>query len=962
MEHNHAKPQDCGEDQYKEKCDCNCKCSCHHEQEDGEKLPRLSLKDIAPRLPSHMVDEYKQEQLLMLHPSKTCGPHVVEFSPWSAFPGSLVVIIGHGFAPRRGLNTVSIGGREALVVTAERHRLVVISDFKTRDGPVCVSTRCGKSTGLRDFKVLSWPAPYPALETDGPPHSFKGAGNATWTELRPKLSSNQHRLQAIPVSGIRALSVPRSGTAKVLTVCCYPSDLAPANTATAKANIVKNCAAMTKYYSQASYGKLNVAVDVTDFFAMIDNLAWYYRASSTTDPGYPNFKAEVMPQIYAESANYAKGQGYNLDNYDILMTIVHMGTFVRAWGGGSIGPSIKYFRTATTTQPAVSINVEITGTLGTITLGDDADWGRYAHEFGHNIVPPPGVLRQDIYASDTTTGADFTAQEFDLMGDHDSHPLFSGYNIEGLGWFDSQNVLALTWSRTPFSREVEIVAHGLTQNTNSSRVHLIRIQVSSGLEYYIEVRQKPGTTGQVFDSSIPVPAGKDGGVLVTRSITGTVNNNEEIRLTTLLQASQTTLTAGQVAVDPLRTILITVVDDNIQATPRICKVKIEWAQPATGTPGGTFDLWLEPWGPSYTTPDIWIDRNPFGVYDRQDASGAPINGGDAPRLGEINKLNARIRNTGTSDANNVVTSFYVNSPPGIGDSGNWTPLKTVTIQTTTAGSNYVAEAEWDPLLGEHTCLKVAIVPQTGEVSISNNRAQENVFTFQPASHSVPEPVELPVTVRNPLDRRTLVWLSIDGVPEGYYVYFPRQYLYLEPHGERNLELLVIPLCKVRDLKFKVANVRVSGYLPWQYVDKMPSNGLPPASVARHIGGIQAIVAPKVGSQIRLQDNPDSNTRNVIVNGNVTPATNAQAVRVDMIWEFGQVDTQSVMTDKDGSFTATFSLFKRGGTSIAATSTAGCTVNLAFQAHIINAAVLAPNDSNIVHYIARLGPDDPEVPR
>lgn len=64
---------------------------------------------------------------------------------------------------------------------------------------------------------------------------------------------------------------------------------------------------------------------------------------------------------------------------------------------------------------------------------------------------------------------------------------------------------------------------------------------------------------------------------------------------------------------------------------------------------------------------------------------------------------------------------------------------------------------------------------------------------------MPEPVELPVTVRNPLDRHTLVWISIGGVPEGYYVYFPRQYLYLEVHAERNLELLVITLCEVRDL-------------------------------------------------------------------------------------------------------------------------------------------------------------------
>ena len=196
MDHAHAETQHCGEDRSEETCDCGC--PCHHGSKDGEKLPRPSLKDISPRLPVYMVDEYEQEQLLALHPSKDCGPHVVEFSPWSAFPGSLIVIMGHGFAPRRELNTVSIGGSEALVVTAERHRLVVISDFKTRDGLVSVSTRCGKSTGPRDFKVLSWPAPYPAPESDGPPYSFRGAGNGTWIELRPKMSNIRQRLQNVP--------------------------------------------------------------------------------------------------------------------------------------------------------------------------------------------------------------------------------------------------------------------------------------------------------------------------------------------------------------------------------------------------------------------------------------------------------------------------------------------------------------------------------------------------------------------------------------------------------------------------------------------------------------------------------------------------------------------------------------------------------------------------------------------
>ncbi len=99
-------------------------------------------------------------------------------------------------------------------------------------------------------------------------------------------------------------------------------------------------------------------------------------------------------------------------------------------------------------------------------------------------------------------------------------------------------------------------------------------------------------------------------------------------------------------------------------------------------------------------------------------------------------------------------------------------------------------------------------------------------------------------------------------------------MYLEPHAERNLELLVVPPCEVRDPNFKPANARVSGYLPWQYVNVVPSNDLPPAAYAHYIGGIKVIVTPYLGSQIRFQENPDGTTSSVIVGGIVAPATNA----------------------------------------------------------------------------------------
>jgi hypothetical protein len=70
--------------------------------------------------------------------------------------------------------------------------------------------------------------------------------------------------------------------------------------------------------------------------------------------------------------------------------------------------------------------------------------GRFAHEFGHNVVSAPtqsgegtGTLGEDVYRSDLVDPDAATATDFELMGNHDSHPLFTGYHLEKLGYYKS---------------------------------------------------------------------------------------------------------------------------------------------------------------------------------------------------------------------------------------------------------------------------------------------------------------------------------------------------------------------------------------------------------------------------------------------------------------------------------------------------------------------------------------------
>lgn len=110
----------------------------------------------------------------------------------------------------------------------------------------------------------------------------------------------------------------------------------------------------------------------------------------------------------------------------------------------------------------------------------------------------------------------------------------------------------------------------------------------------------------MFDPLVPTQGVADGGVLVTRVVRHVQNNNQFMRLITLLQSSSELLLTGDIATDAARTIKITVVNDAVQARPRVSRVRVEWAQPTVPDPTGLVDLWITPWDSSYTTPDIWV--------------------------------------------------------------------------------------------------------------------------------------------------------------------------------------------------------------------------------------------------------------------------------------------------------------------------------------------------------------------
>ena len=83
-----------------------------------------------------------------------------------------------------------------------------------------------------------------------------------------------------------------------------------------------------------------------------------------------------------------------------------------------------------------------------------------------------------------------------------------------------------------------------------------------------------------------------------------------------------------------------------------------------------------------------------------------------------------------------------------------------------------------------------------------------------------------VAVRNPLKERSLVMISLQGVPSGYCVYFPHRWLWLEALAERKLDLLVIPTIDIREMKQRKADIRLFGRVPRVYSQKLDMTGYP----------------------------------------------------------------------------------------------------------------------------------------
>lgn len=933
------------------------------------------------------------------------SPVILGVVPREVYPGSVIEIIGRGFSSDRKNIRVAIGDYKAWVLEASDERLKVLTDIRSH----------GELT----------------LEVGGKSASFNGF-------ILPGPDISNH----IPEKYIRPIDpgklyiykkhLPSKGTIKILTVFLTPGDIVPAATPDDANNnqigkwidaTSQTTPNVSNYYRQVSYDQLDVQVEPVwdDSSGKPQWIKLFGIASEyvTDERQYnqktgewecvgdaPNVIKTVLPRLWAEAAKAAEdylqrkyGSDSSLNDYDVLACVLNLNRNtihsapgdpwndevvpIRGWGN-MFDSSFSYRDTNE------DISISLDHDLGLLVVDDMAKWGRCAHEIGHLLVTSPwpssSIFQEDLYDTDLTEPGFASAAEFDLMGAQDEGPLFSGYNIEQLGYYDAGNILEISWPGNNNPVKAELVAHGLEQNTDPRKNHMLKIKVNDSLCYYVEVRQRSSsgygtdaanayTSDQIFDQCIPLSPVNNpfwGGIVVTKVFTGGMFNNQETRFITLLfdplkhpgYSGPCTLNfdstgKGECTEDEMRLIKIEVEScDGLY--PMSCTVNVSWSSLPSADPAGKANLYVESIG-GWQSPDIWVDRAPYGHYDQSvDPEGRPYGNGDRPMEWEKNYLCGRVHNTGTEDITEDITVTFTGAcPPSVGDNGQWPDYGSTILKGIAAGGykdiletndDDGVAVEWVPATTGHTCIRMWAQPVSGEYNVNDNRAQENIFEIDAPAASIPDPITFPLQVQNPLDEEAIVFLTISGVPHGYIAQLPYSRVKLPPKGSQTMDLTVVPTLdypKYSDIP--LADIDITGYVARSYRETS-GNGVLRPSMMIPIGGVTAKVRPKrkINSITICQSANNTESHLVRIEGSIDPQLSEVKLRIDLVRESHLIWYCETYTGGSGQFKAAIDLKEKPFNMATPLEESMGQNDCRVQAHIIRDQRAAPADSNVIY--------------
>lgn len=491
--------------------------------------------------------------------------------------------------------------------------------------------------------------------------------------------------------------------------------------------------------------------------------------------------------LIIEAMQKAQDNNYNIADYDQIV-IVSIGPFLR---GESHWPLTFTLKDSNGKPFQVTTTVLIVSTK--------KDWSRTAHEFGHAF----GHFADSYYSPVRRP------EDWDIMDCTDCGAQTPGWNKDHQAtWYMGQHASKLKVIARPTGLD-QIVDETIlvpyeTQNAPAGSIQTLRLDVGAGIHLYVENRQK--INGQTGSQQLP-----GSGIIITDAMDDmkTINVHRDP-----IQLYGGPIMPGSSFVDQAYGNL----KIEVSGTAPNLKVRTTWG------PDPYADLSITPWfAPPWESPDIWVDSpvNGWDFYEYNDLSinpsvpGNPVRNGDRPLVSYNNHLYARVTNTGNSVMNNVQVSFFVSDPPGIGqEDANWALIERKTIGTVKGGQSVVTpKVNFVPKTSAHTCIRVVIDYQPGELNANNNMAHENIFDFNTTAASPWKPVESTLLVVNPFDKYKDIIMEMRGLPKDWKGWVSDRVITLEPKGSKLIKYRIDPsLVSLREVGRSV-DIDIVGYIP-----------------------------------------------------------------------------------------------------------------------------------------------------
>jgi hypothetical protein len=245
------------------------------------------------------------------------------------------------------------------VLAASPSELKVLATKNVDSGRVKLKVGAHTAASAFDFLVKGYPG---GEKEDGPPVFAMGAGDGASGDVNP------------------------IGTIRVLVVVCQAADKTPSNLANVRTTLNDRWTNVQTFYTQASFSRTNVQFDIVNTAAQLDG----NFTDSVDLTTAQNVIGSQRNRIAAIAAKHAQDEGFNLNNYQMMCCVVFTdGAFIRAWGGIDT-QSFSYDDGKPTSDPThIHIDITLNQKINLLWINENANWGRFAHEFGHNIVSAP---------------------------------------------------------------------------------------------------------------------------------------------------------------------------------------------------------------------------------------------------------------------------------------------------------------------------------------------------------------------------------------------------------------------------------------------------------------------------------------------------------------------------------------------------------------------------------------------